>query len=290
MLGKKSQRIGYLFILPAVISLILLVTYPLLYGVYISFFNTNLMTKWDFVGFAHYFKIFSDTKFFSKLLLTLNFTFWVVLGHFIVGTVLALVLNLNLKGQTLFRVILILPWLFPEVVVGLLWKWLFNPLYGLINATLISVGIIDQEISWLGNEKIAFIAVILVSIWKGFPMVMMLLLAGLQNIGKDLYEAASIDGATRSKSFWYVTIPSLMPVLGVTLILDTVWWFKHFNMIWILTGGGPGNATNVVSIDIFKQAFEYFQFGPASAMAVMVFIVCFLIGYGYRRVLGNGND
>jgi multiple sugar transport system permease protein len=171
-----------------------------------------------------------------------------------------------------------------------LWKWLFNPLYGLINATLLSWGWIDKPISWLGDEQIAFVAVILVSIWKGFPMVMMLLLAGLQNISKDLYEAAAIDGATRSKAFLNVTLPGLMPVLGVTLILDTVWWFKHFNMIWILTAGGPGNATNVVSIDIFKQAFEYFQFGPASAMAVMVFVVCFLIGYGYRRVLGNGND
>jgi multiple sugar transport system permease protein len=211
-------------------------------------------------------------------------------GHFVVGMILALTLNLNLKGQTFFRVILILPWLFPEVVVALLWKWLFNPMYGLINAALLNLGWIDQPVSWLGQEKIAFAAVIIVSIWKGFPMVMMLLLAGLQNISKDLYEAASIDGATRFKAFRYVTIPGLMPVLSVTLILDTVWWFKHFNMIWILTAGGPGNATNVVSIDIFKQAFEYFQFGPASAMAVMVFFICFLIGYVYRRLLGNGND
>jgi multiple sugar transport system permease protein len=290
MFTNKGKRVGYWFIMPAVITLILLVTYPLLYGVYLSFFNTNLINRWDFVGLEHYISIFSDTKFLKSIWLTLQYTFWVVVGHFVVGMILALTLNLNLKGQTFFRVILILPWLFPEVVVALLWKWLFNPMYGLINAALLNLGWIDQPVSWLGQEKIAFAAVIIVSIWKGFPMVMMLLLAGLQNISKDLYEAASIDGATRFKAFRYVTIPGLMPVLSVTLILDTVWWFKHFNMIWILTAGGPGNATNVVSIDIFKQAFEYFQFGPASAMAVMVFFICFLIGYVYRRLLGNGND
>lgn len=121
-------------------------------------------------------------------------------------------------------------------------------------------------------------------------MVMMLLLAGLQSISQDMYEAAKIDGCNRFKSFRYVTVPSLMPVLVVTLILDTVWWFKHFTMIWILTQGGPGDATNVVSIDIFKNAFEFFDFGKAAAMAVVVFFVCFLIGFVYRRLFDNGND
>jgi multiple sugar transport system permease protein len=118
----------------------------------------------------------------------------------------------------------------------------------------------------------------------------MLILAGLQSISEDLYEAARIDGCTRINAFRYVTLPGLLPVMLVTLILDTVWWFKHFTMIWILTQGGPGNATNVVSIDIFKQAFDFFVFGKASAMAIIVFFVCYLMGYGYRRLLGNGND
>ncbi|MBU5440692.1 carbohydrate ABC transporter permease [Paenibacillus sp. MSJ-34] len=290
MLSSKNRWIGYWFIAPAVVTLLLLVTYPLLYGAYISFFDTNLTTKWDFVGLKYYKEIFSNTEFIGKILLTLHYTFWVVAGHFVVGMGLALILNMKLKGQTVFRVILILPWLFPEVVVGLLWKWLFNPLYGLFNAVLMGTGMIDEPISWLGNEQIAVIAVIIVSIWKGFPMVMMLILAGLQNISEDIYEAAKIDGCTRLTAFRYVTLPGLMPVMLVTLILDTVWWFKQFTMIWILTQGGPGNATNVVSIDIFKQAFDYFVFGKASAMAIIVFFVCYLMGYGYRRLFGNGND
>jgi multiple sugar transport system permease protein len=290
MLSSRSQLNGYWFILPAVITLLLLVTYPLLYGVYISFFDTNLTTKWNFVGIKYYTQIFSNIEFLSRLLLTLNYTAWVVAGHFLIGIGLALILNMKLKGQTVFRVILILPWLFPEVVVGLLWKWLFNPLYGLFNAVLLNVGLIKEPVSWLGNEKVAFAAVIIVSIWKGFPMVMMLILAGLQSISEDLYEAAKIDGCTRINAFRYVTLPGLLPVMVVTLILDTVWWFKHFTMIWILTQGGPGNATNVVSIDIFKQAFDFFVFGKASAMAIMVFFVCYLMGYGYRRLFNNGND
>ncbi|MFB9279620.1 carbohydrate ABC transporter permease [Cohnella cellulosilytica] len=290
MLSSKSGFKGIWFILPAVVTLLVLITYPLIYGAYISFFDTNLITKWDFVGFKYYANIFSNFEFTSRILLTLHYTFWVVVGHFIIGTGLALILNMKLRGITIFRVILILPWLFPEVVVGLLWKWLFNPLYGLFNAVLLNLGLIDDPVSWLGDEKTAFGAVIVVSIWKGFPMVMMLLLAGLQSIPEDIYEAAKIDGCTRSSSFRYVTLPALMPVMVVTLILDTVWWFKHFTMIWILTQGGPGNATNVVSIDIFKQAFEFFNFGKASAMAILVFFVCWLMGYGYRRLFGNGDE
>jgi len=290
MLSSKSGMRGLWFIMPAVVTLLLLITYPLVYGAYISFFDTNLITKWNFVGLKHYVNIFSNTEFLERILLTLHYTFWVVVGHFVVGTGLALILNMKLKGITVFRVILILPWLFPEVVVGLLWKWLFNPLYGLFNAVLLNLGLIDDPVSWLGDEKTAFAAVIVVSIWKGFPMVMMLLLAGLQSIPEDIYEAARIDGCNRSAAFRYVTLPALMPVMVVTLILDTVWWFKHFTMIWILTQGGPGNATNVVSIDIFKQAFEFFNFGKASAMAILVFFVCWLMGYGYRRLFGNGDD
>ncbi|QMV42555.1 carbohydrate ABC transporter permease [Cohnella cholangitidis] len=290
MLSSKSGLKGVWFILPAVVTLLILITYPLVYGAYISFFDTNLITKWDFVGLKYYIDIFSNSEFLNRILLTLHYTFWVVVGHFIIGTGLALILNMKLKGITVFRVILILPWLFPEVVVGLLWKWLFNPLYGLFNAVLMNWGWIDDPVSWLGNEQTAFAAVIVVSVWKGFPMVMMLLLAGLQSIPEDVYEAAKIDGCTRSTAFRYVTLPALMPVMVVTLILDTVWWFKHFTMIWILTQGGPGNATNVVSIDIFKQAFDFFNFGKASAMAILVFFVCWLMGYGYRRLFGNGDD
>jgi multiple sugar transport system permease protein len=289
LLGK-SQLSGYLFILPSVITLMVLVTYPLVYGGYISFFNTNLVNKWDFVGLVHYYEIFRNLEFLNTIFLTLKFTLLTVGGHLIIGLVLAILLNRKLPGQTLFRAILILPWLLPEVVVAVLWKWLFNPMYGLINYYLFKLQLVSEPVSWLSNVSVAFGAVVLVCIWKGFPMLMLMILAGLQTISEDLYEAAKIDGCTGLQSFRYITIPSLLPVLLVSLILDTVWWFKHFTMIWLLTQGGPANQSNIVSIDIYKSAFEYFDFGRAAAMAVIVLIVCSLIGYLYRRFLDNDND
>jgi multiple sugar transport system permease protein len=287
---KNERWAAYGFIFPAAITLLLLVTYPLLYGAYISFFNTNLVNKWNFVALNNYISIFSNFQFTGNILLTLKYTLLTVIGHFAIGIILALILNMKLPGITIFRTILILPWLLPEVVVGLLWKWLFNPMYGLFNDILLRLHVIDNPVSWLGDAAYAFIAIVIVCVWKGYPMVMMMVLAGLQSISQDTYEAARIDGCNRVQSFRYVTLPGLLPVLVVTLILDTVWWFKHFTMIWLLTAGGPGDATNVVSIDIFKQAFEFFNYGKAAAMAVIVFFVCFLIGFLYRRLFGNDND
>jgi multiple sugar transport system permease protein len=213
-----------------------------------------------------------------------------VIGHFLIGILLASLLNLKLPGRTLFRAILLAPWLFPEVVVGLLWKWMLNSMYGIFNHFLMSAHIISEPISWLGNPSTALFAVVLVAIWKGYPLVMILVLAGLQAIPDELYEAAQIDGSSRWQSFRFITLPGLRPLLVITLILDTVWWFKHFTLIWLLTQGGPVKATNVVSIDIFKAAFESFRFGPAAAMAVIVFFICFLIGYVYRRLLSDDDD
>lgn len=281
---EKRQRSAYIFILPVCITLLLLVTYPLLYGTYISFFNTNMVNKWNLVGLQNYVDIFSTWEFISKIILTLKYTILTVVGHFAIGIILALILNMKLPGITIFRAILILPWLLPEVVVGMLWKWLFNPMYGLFNDILMKVHLINEPVSWLGDTSYAFLAIVIICTWKGYPMVMMMVLAGLQAISQDTYEAAKIDGCTKLQSFRYVTVPGLIPVLVVTLILDTVWWFKHFTMIWLLTEGGPNDATNVVSIDIFKQAFQFFNFGKAAAMAVIVFFVCFLIGYLYRRL------
>ncbi len=284
---KKEYWSGYLFTAPAAIALLLLVAYPLVYGMYISFFDTNLVNRWDFVGIENFKEIFSNMDFTNSILLTLLYTVLTILGHFIIGIGLALLLNINIKGSVIFRAILVLPWLLPEVVVALLWKWLFNPMYGLFNHILLTTNIISEPISWLGESTYAFLAVVMVSIWKGYPLIMMMILAGLQSIPKDLYEAARIDGTNKWQEFLYITVPGLKPVLVVSLILDTVWWFKHYTMIWVMTAGGPGNATNVVSIDIFKNAFEYFDFGNAAAMAVIVFAVCFLIGFLYRRVLDN---
>lgn len=295
---KKEFRAGsmslekltpYLFIAPVILALAALVVYPLLYGTYISFFKTNLANKWEFVGLQNYTAIFSDKSFLTQLWVTLKFTGLVVAAHFVVGTLLALVLNQKRKGITFFRAVLVLPWLFPEVVIALIFKWIMNPLYGLLNNALLQLGWISENLSWLGNTKFAFGAVVLVCIWKGYPLVMVNVLAGLQSISADIYEAASIDGANRLQTLFRIVLPSIKPVLATTLILDTVWWFKHYTVVWLMTQGGPGSDTSIISIEIYKQAFNYFSYGKAAAMSVVVFFICLLISKVFRRFLSNEN-
>jgi multiple sugar transport system permease protein len=283
----QAPRTGYWFILPALLTMLVLIAYPLFFGLYISGFNTNLINKWKLVGFQYYIQALSDPEFFLKIGLTFKFAFSVVIGNMVVGTLLGILLNMKIRFRLFFRAVLILPWLFPEVVVALLWKWMYNPLYGLFNYILEGLHIINNPIPWLDNPNFAMFGVVIACIWKGYPLVMILILAGLQSISKDLYEAAEIDGSNTWELFRYITLPGLMPVLLVTVILETVWWFKHFTILWLLTAGGPVNATSVISIEIYKIAFADFQFGRASAIAVLVFIICFVISYLYRRFMAD---
>lgn len=282
---QQQQWSALWFILPSTITLILLVSYPLIYGVGISFFSTNLTTQWNFTGLDNYLAIFRSSSFLSSIGTTFQFTFLVVVGNMIIGTVLAVILNTDIPGRTFFRVLLIIPWLIPEVVIGLLWRWIFNPMYGLLSNTLVELNLISEPLNILGSYDLALYGVVVAAIWKGYPLVLVIVLAGLQTISKDLYEAAEIDGSNTWQSFRYITLPSLKPVLLILLILETVWWFKNFPIVWLMTNGGPVNSTEVISIGVFKAAFESFRFGQAAAMSVIIFFICLLISYIYRRLM-----
>ena len=284
---KLNKTTPYLFIAPAALVILALVVYPILNGIYISFFNTNLVNKWEFVGLKYYLKALTDTDFRESVLRTFKFTFWVVLGHFVIGFIIASLVNRPLKGRSVFRGILILPWIFPDVVVALLWKWIFNTQNGILNAFLQHLGLVNAPVTWLSSASTAMLCVIFVSIWKGFPLVMVQLLAGLQTIPEDLYEAAKIDGANAFQRFRYVTIPSLKPIISTVLILDTVWVFKQFTLVYIQTSGGPGSATMVSAIEIYKRAFSYFEFGYASAESVFILVICYAIGKIFRRLMDS---
>jgi multiple sugar transport system permease protein len=284
-LRDKSQRQGYWFILPAAFTMVALIIYPMLYGGYISFFNTNLVNRWNFVGLKYFIEALTESEFYNAVLLTLAFMVLVVAGHFLFGFILASLLNKDFKGRTFFRVIFILPWLFPETVIALLFNWIMNPMYGIINAFLRQFGLISDNISWLGTAALAFPAVVFTCIWKGYPLVMIMILSGLQGISQDIYEAARIDGASRWKQFLHITIPSLKPILMSVLILDSVWWFKQYTLVYTMTAGGPGTATSLISISIFKTAFADLRFGRAAAWGILVFIICYAISKLYRMVI-----
>lgn len=284
--GKiKYKNDGYLFVAPIVFVLAALIVYPMVYGFYISFFNTNLVNKWKFVGLKYYIDAFTEPAFYSSILLTFKFMLLVVIGHFVFGFILATLLNREFKGRTIFRVIFMLPWMFPEAVIALLFTWIMNPMYGVLNDILKSLGIINSNMSWLGSKELAFVSVVFVCIWKGFPLVMTMILAGLQSISKDLYEAAMIDGANKWKQFMYITIPALKPILGTVVILDSVWWFKQYTLVYTMTSGGPGTATNLISLSIYGTAFNDLRFGKGAAWGILVFIICYLINAIYKVVL-----
>jgi len=284
------NRAGYWFILPALLLLLGLILYPLVSGFVVSLFNTNLLNRWDFVGGRYFIESLSDPRVWQTLGTTFAYTFSVVAGNLVIGTGLALLLNKAMRGRAWFRAILILPWLFPEVVVALVWKWILNPVYGPLNYLLSVFGYHGPPIEWLDSPSGALAGVIFASIWKGYPLVMIMVLAGLQAIPGELYEAASLDGAGRARSFWSVTLPGLRPVLVITVILETVWYFKQFTIPWIMTSGGPVGATRLISLDIYQTAFGSFQFGRASAIAVIVFAICLAISFVYRRIIRDDND
>lgn len=280
-----SQIPGYLFSFPVIALVILLIIYPMLYGGYISFFNTNLVSKWDFVGLRNYTQALTSTDFYGSVWLTLTFMILVVAGHFGLGFLLASLLNKKFPGRTLFRVIFLLPWLFPESVIGLLFAWILNPMYGVLNGILKGLGIIEQNIAWLGTDSYAFASVVFVCIWKGYPLVMVMMMAGMQSISEDLYEAASIDGANNWQKFVNVTLPGLRPIIITTLVLDSIWWFKQFTTVYAMTAGGPGNATELISLSIFRMAFTDLRFGRAAAWGILVAVICYLMSRIQRAVL-----
>jgi len=265
---------GYLFCGPALIVLLLMVVYPMVYGIVISFFDTNLVNKFKVVNLKWYKKILSDPSFYASLWRTLFFAIISVAGRTILAIVFSNILvKETLPCKKLFRSILVLPWFFPDVVIGILWKWLYDANFGLFNYVLKSLHLVNGNIEWLSNTHTVMLAVIAVSIWKGFPFMMIMLLAALGTIPKDLYEAADLDGCNGLQQFAHVTLPGIFPVLSTTIMLEFMWCFKHFTIIWNLTNGGPVDATTVVSIDIYKVGFQYLRYGESAARAVLVFII-----------------
>ena len=284
--GKlENQRPGYAFVAPVVLLMAGLVVYPMLYGLYISFFNTNLVSRWNFVGLRYYKEAFTDPGFDQSVGLTLVFMILVVAGHFIIGFYLATQLNKSFRGRIGYRIIFMLPWFFPEAVVALLFTWILNPMYGIMNSILNSLGLISSNVSWLGSKELAFPTVVAVCIWKGFPLVMTMILAGLQTIPGELYEAAEIDGVGKFAQFRYVTIPSLKPILKTVLILDSVWWFKQYTLVYTMTAGGPGTSTNLISLSVYGTAFNDLRFGKGAAWCILVFLICYVINLILKGVI-----
>lgn len=267
------------FVLPGILLLVLVLGFPaitsLLYSIKAETAGETAYTL------KHYAGLLKDPFFKTTFWNTVFFVSLSVLTHMLLGLAVALVLNTALPAKPFFRVIALLPWVVPDVVAGIIWKWMFDPLYGALNDILIKTNIIENPIEWLSNPKLAMFSVILVNLWRGFPFVMLILLAGLQSIPKDLYEAADIDGASKWGAFIYITIPGLRKMIVVALALDIVWEVRRFGLIQAMTQGGPGILTEVLSTYTYKQYFQFFRFEYASAISVVMTAVLLLVSLPY---------
>ncbi|WP_226781671.1 carbohydrate ABC transporter permease [Oceaniglobus trochenteri] len=273
--GLKENGTPYFFLLPCIVILGALLSVPLYKVVEYSLYDNVIVERNPtFVGLQNYSNLLTDSAFWSASVNTLIFTLGSVIGHIIVGTGLALLVNAEIhpRAQTVFRSLLILPWIFTAVVVALNWQLLLNP-FGVINYGLTEIGLIDTPIDWLGDPAFAMWALLLISTWRGYPFIMVSFLSGLQSIPKELYEAAEIDGAGFFAKFWHVTVPQLKPVIYGVALLDLIWTFQLFPLVWLTTGGGPGRSTEVLSTMTFRQGFVDFEFSQAATTAVSILII-----------------
>lgn len=278
----REEAAGYLFIAPTVLLLIVVLAYPALTSLRLS---VTVPGAPGGVGLARYAELLQSSLFWQVVRQTALFVAASVASHLVIGMALALALNQPLPGRTLLRIVALLPWVVPDVVAGIIWKWILNPLYGVLNDALLQLGLSADPLEWLTHPQLAMLSVVLANIWRGFPFVMIILLAGLQSIPGELYEAAAIDGAGPLARFRSITLPGLRKVLVVALALDTIWEVRRFGLIQAMTGGGPGTLTEVLSTQIFKQYFQFFRFEFASAMAVAMTGLLLLISLPYVRMI-----
>ncbi|ALE07966.1 sugar ABC transporter permease [Arthrobacter sp. ERGS1:01] len=284
--GLKRRLAPYGFVSPTVILMFVLMLVPIVMVIGYSFMNNVIMTKHPkFVGLDNYVTILTDSVFHTALANTLIFTFASVAAHIVLGLLFAMLLNSPLLGtrfKALFRAVYVLPWLFTVAIIAVLWRLLLDP-NGVINFLLMNAGIIDSKIEWLSSPGTALFAVTFINIWAGYPFYMVSILAGLQGIPKDLYEAATVDGANGFQKFLHVTLPQLKPIIISMAMLDLIWTSQQFALIWMTTGGGPINVTEMLSTYTYKLAFSQYQFSLASASAVVILLLSMILAFFYIR-------
>jgi multiple sugar transport system permease protein len=275
-----DRGLAYLLIAPTVAVLLALTIYPLIYAVKIS-----LQTTSGNPTFGNFARLASDQFFLSALAHTFVYAAIALTIEFLIGLGLALILNQSLRARAGFRALLLLPMMLPPVVVGIVWRLMLNSNFGAVNGTLQKFGVNTETLTWTASPKLAMVAVIIADVWQWTPFMFLILLAGLQAIPQEPYEAAVIDGSSAWQTFRHITLPLLKPAILIALLLRTMDLLRVFDHIFILTEGGPGLATETLSLYIYRTAFRFSNFGYAAAMSFVLLLITNVISVGYIRLL-----
>ena len=282
----RRRATPYGFLSPTIVLLLILMVTPIVMVIGYSVMDRVITAQESvFVGFENYAQVLTDSVFYTAVRNTAFFAGVSVLAHFVLGLGFAMLLNssmLSARTKALFRVIYIVPWLFTIAIVAVLWRMLLSP-NGIVNYLITTVGLRESGVEWLSDPDLALPAITFINIWCGYPFFMVSLLAGLQGIPKDLYEAATCDGAGAVKQFLHVTIPQLRPIIISMALLDLIWTTQQFALIWMTTGGGPIVATEMLSTFTYKLAFAQYEFSVASASAVIVLLMSMVLAFFYVK-------
>jgi len=276
--------LAYVLIAPAAIYILAIVAWPLAETIRLSFTNSGLAGE-EYVGLENYEKMMGSKKFNQTVIRTFVWMFFSVTLKLVIGLIGAVLLNAKLPGRGMFRVLIMPPWVVPIAIGMLGWLWLYNGYFGIIAGVGMKTGILDGPFGFLAYKQSAFISTIVADVWVGTPMVTIFFLAAMQGVPRDLYEAAYCDGASRWHRFFKITLPQITPVIITMALLSAIWTFNSFEIIWILTEGGPRGATTTLIIDTYKMALGNYKFGKGAARAVVVMILLTIFAAFYMAIL-----
>jgi len=288
LVSRRARELmaGYLYLVPVIIVLGGTVLFPILKAMHMSMYNHVLIkpNEYRYVGLANYARLLHDDVFWLSLENSFFWVFGSVSLQFLGGFAAALLLHESFRGRALVRTITLLPWIIPGVVVALIWEFIYQPNYGLLNDILNRTGLMTERVAWLSSPSLAMPAVIATNVWRGVPFFAIMLLAGLQAIPTELYEAARVDGASVIQRFRHVTLPLLRPIIVVATATRIVWTFNYADLIFVMTSGGPANATQITSTYTLLQAYSNLDFGYAATLSVTLLLIMLAFTVLYLRI------
>lgn len=273
--GRNKNIYAYILIAPGLLLLTLIMIYPLIRGVISSFFSQQMASVrfGEFVGIRYYKELMKDQIFRTSFGNSILYTGIVVVAQYFIGLAIALLLNQNFRGRGIYRSLILIPWVVPGVSAAMTWKWMFDSQNGIINQILMKLGMITENIDWLGLQSSALYSVMVTSVWKAVPFVAIVLLATLQQVDQGLYAAVKIDGGSAFHEFRYITLPGIKKISITTILLETIWTFNQFDLVFTMTKGGPANSSMIVPVYTYLTSFSFFKTNKAAAIGVISLLI-----------------